>query len=111
MAHATVAPTVIDIRLVRTQPDVVKAALGRRGVEAAVVDRLAELDRRNRELTSERDDVRARVKALSKDVSLAQRASDSAKAQLLRDESRELGSRERELDDEATGVAAALRDL
>ena len=56
----------IDARRLRTDLDGVKAALGRRGVPAEEVERLAELDRRERTLKSQADDLRARVKTLSK---------------------------------------------
>ncbi len=43
-AHATVVADMIDIRLVREDAGAVKAALARRGVDGAEVDRLASLD-------------------------------------------------------------------
>ena len=58
----------LDIRRIRTEPDEVKAALARRGIDVAAVDEVAELDARQRALTSERDDLRSQIKALSKQV-------------------------------------------
>ena len=59
----------LDIRLLRTDPDAVRAGLSRRGGDAAAnVDRILELDAEQRRLGAERDDLRARVKAISKDV-------------------------------------------
>ena len=57
----------IDIRLVRDDAARrSKAALGRRGVDPAEVDRLVELDAAARAAVGRRDELRARVKALSK---------------------------------------------
>ena len=75
--HATVVPIMIDIRLVREDPDAVKAALARRGVDPAEVDRLLELDAgardgRGRAATS----CGAEVKELSKQVGEARKAGD-----------------------------------
>ncbi|HXA32405.1 MAG TPA: serine--tRNA ligase [Acidimicrobiales bacterium] len=81
----------IDIRLVREDADAVKAALGRRGVEAAEIDRLSGLDAAAREAIGHRDELRARVKALSKQVGEARRAKDGERAEALMAESRRLG--------------------
>ncbi|MEA2829143.1 MAG: seryl-tRNA synthetase, partial [Actinomycetota bacterium] len=71
----------IDSRRLRTDLDGVRAALGRRGVSAEEVDRLAELDRRERTLKSRADDLRAQVKVLSKEVGEARRAGDVVTAE------------------------------
>ncbi|HXD55250.1 MAG TPA: serine--tRNA ligase [Solirubrobacteraceae bacterium] len=50
----------LDIKLIREQPDTVRAALARRGGEtAAALDRVIELDRRRRELLPEIEGLRA----------------------------------------------------
>jgi seryl-tRNA synthetase len=51
---------VLDIRLIRSDPDRVRGALARRGPGAAeAVDRLLELDREWRELTTELEQLRS----------------------------------------------------
>ncbi len=87
----------IDIRLVRDDTDSVKAALARRGVDPAEVDRLVGLDMAARAAVSERDELRANVKAMSKQVGAARKAGDTALAERLADDSRAAGDREREL--------------
>ena len=101
----------IDIRLVRNDRDAVAAALARKGVDRADVERLAELDARQRELAGQRDDVRAQVKSLSKDVGAAKRAGDEAAAEKAAAESRRLGEEEKALDAEAGDVASQVREL
>ena len=101
----------IDVRRLRTEPDLVRAQLARRHIDLGPLDRAIELDQQVRTLTGERDGLRARVRAISKEVGAARRTGDTAAAEQLAAESRALGERERELD---AGVAAAegeLRDI
>jgi seryl-tRNA synthetase len=101
----------IDIRLVREEPDAVKAALARKGVDPDDVDRAAALDARRRDLTRRRDDIRARVNAISKQVGAARRTGDEAATGELMAESRALGQEQRAVEDEAQAVEHELRAL
>lgn len=103
----------LDIRRLRSEPDAVKAGLARRGDPAAVgdVDRAVELDARQRELVTQRDELRARVRVLSKEVGAMRRDGRDAEAEARQAESRELGQREKELDVEADAIADELRSL
>ncbi len=86
----------IDIRMVRDQSASVKAALGRRGVDPDEVDRLVALDEESRSAVGRRDELRAQVKSLSKQVGDARRSGDTATADKLAAQSRELGEEERQ---------------
>jgi seryl-tRNA synthetase len=99
----------IDIRLVRDDLASVKAALGRRGVDPAELDRLADLDQRSRAAIGHRDEYRAEVKALSKQVGQARKARDTARAEELTDRSRQLGDEERDLNAVAEAAQAEVR--
>lgn len=101
----------IDIRLVRNDPASVKTALARKKVDGSEIDLVAQLDRRLREMTSLRDDLRARVRSISKQVGLAKRVGDEASAENLAMESRRLGGDERSMDGDLADVESALRDL
>ncbi|HEU4842071.1 MAG TPA: serine--tRNA ligase, partial [Ilumatobacteraceae bacterium] len=103
----------IDVRLLRSDPDAVRAATVRRGDPALLeqLDRAAALDDDLREITARRDAIRARVNELSKDVGQLRRTGDTAAAEAKQAESRALGDEERALGAEHDGVAAALRDL
>jgi seryl-tRNA synthetase len=58
---------VLDIQLIRREPDAVRAALARRGeAAAAAVDELLELDRRWRAITTELEELRAEQNRASK---------------------------------------------
>jgi seryl-tRNA synthetase len=100
----------IDIQLIRRDPEGVRAALARRG-DASDLDRLIASDTRWRELTGRRDEVRGRVKALSKEVGEARRAGDAARSEDLAGQSRTLGQQEKSLDAEVALVEAERREL
>ncbi|HEY3841726.1 MAG TPA: serine--tRNA ligase [Acidimicrobiales bacterium] len=91
----------IDIRLLRDDPDGVKAALARRGVESAEVDAVLQADLAHRAHQARYEARRAEVKALSRQVGEAMKAGEAARADELRAESRRVGEDER-----AAGAAA-----
>ncbi|HRA35396.1 MAG TPA: serine--tRNA ligase, partial [Acidimicrobiales bacterium] len=101
----------LDIRRFRTEPHEVKAALARRGIDTAEVDVVVDLDARQRQLAAERDDLRSRVKALSKEVGRLRKEGLTAEAEANQAQSRELGDREQELADEAADVAQQVHQL
>jgi seryl-tRNA synthetase len=90
---------VIDVRLLRTDLEGVRAALGRRGkpellqqIEAAVA-----LDVQARDLALQRDALRAQVNDLSKQVGLLRRDKRNDEAEALMTQSRSLGEEEKTL--------------
>src|SRR5580704_11327863 len=85
----------IDIRLLREEPDAVKAALARRGVEAAEVDALIAADEAHRAQLATAEALRHEVKELSGQVGQAKRDGDEARAGELTARSRRLGEEER----------------
>ena len=102
----------LDIRRLRTQPDAVRTGLSRRGGDAAAhVDRILELDVEQRALGTQRDELRARVKVLSKEVGQRRRQDDAAGAEALMAESRTLGQTEKALGADADRLGEELRDL
>jgi seryl-tRNA synthetase len=91
---------VLDIRLIRSDPDAVRAALGRRGPGAAeAVDRLLELDERWRAITTQLEELRA-------EQNKASRALKGAPSEAQRAELGELAARGRALSDEETALRA-----
>ena len=91
----------IDIRVLREDPEGVKAALSRRGVEASEIDAVIAADVAHRAHQTRYESLRAEVKALSRAVAEAKRAGNEAQAEELREQSRRLG------DDERTAAAEA----
>jgi seryl-tRNA synthetase len=101
----------IDIRLARANPDAVKAALARKGVDPAEVERLMAADRRARHAVGRRDELRATVKELSRQVADARRAGGEALAAELAEQSRAIGEEATALDTEATSDQTEVRDM
>jgi seryl-tRNA synthetase len=90
---------VLDIRLIRSDPDGVRAALARRGPEAAAaVDRVLELDEHWRARTTEAEEVRAELNRRS-------RALKGAPTPEEREQLAELSARGRALSDEVAKLA------
>lgn len=103
----------IDIRLLRSEPEFVKAAMARR-VKPALLGELEHaeaLDARLREITSERDLIRAQVNGLSKDVATMRRTKDDSGAEELMAKSRSLGETEKKLASEYDEASSALREV
>ena len=101
----------IDIRLLRTDPQAVKAAIARRGEDASGLDRLVELDAQQRQLAEERDQVRNEVNTISKEVGGLHRDGKAEEAAELQAQSRELGAREEALSAEGDGLADEIREI
>jgi seryl-tRNA synthetase len=91
---------VLDIRLIRRDPDGVRAALARRGAEpAAAVDRVLDLDERWRSLTAALEELRAEQNRASK-------GRKGAPTPEEREQLQQLAARGRELSDEESSVRA-----
>jgi seryl-tRNA synthetase len=86
---------VIDIRALRADPDAVKAALARRGVEAAEVDAVLAADAAWSARVAAAEAMRAEVKEISRQVGQAKKAGNEAQATELSARSRQLGEEER----------------
>src|SRR5579875_1945220 len=95
----------LDIRLIRSDPDSVRAGLARRGdVAADAVDRVLELDERWRGLTTELEELRARQNRASKGLR-------GAPTPEQREEMAALAARGRELTELETIVRGELDEL
>lgn len=103
----------IDVRLLRTDFDSVRAAMSRRGKPDLLtqLDQALSLDLKLRDLAAERDAVRSKVNALSKEVGTLRRDGKDAEAQAVMDESRDLGERERDLQTQYDAVSEQLRTV
>ncbi|MFM8389174.1 MAG: serine--tRNA ligase [Actinomycetota bacterium] len=103
----------IDVRLLRNAPDAVRAAMDRRAKPDLIeqLDHALRLDARLRDIVVERDEVRRQVNDISKQVGALRKAGDTAGAEALMAQSRDLGARETGLAAESVEVEAALRDV
>src|SRR6478735_5001677 len=101
----------LDIRRIRTEPEAVKAALARRGIDTSEIDLAIDLDARQRALGPERVELRSQVKALSKQVGALRREGKAEEAERVQASSRALGDQEQELAARASALGDELRQL
>ncbi|NCZ93003.1 MAG: serine--tRNA ligase [Actinobacteria bacterium] len=103
----------IDLRQLRNDPDGVRELMSRRNKPELVdeLDHALRLDVRLRDITAERDGIRAKVNEVSKNVGALRKSGDTTAAEKLMAESRELGDKEVSLAGEYEEVSAALRDV
>lgn len=99
----------LDIRLIRNDSQAVKDGLARRGESTDVIDRLVDLDSQLRQLTGERDSLRAEIRRVSNEVGQMFRDNNREAATELQEMSRQLGAEEHALDDKADALETELR--
>ena len=98
----------IDIKKLREEFDATAAALARRGVEKAVLEKARDLDAKRRELISETETLKAKRNAASKDIGrIAKEGGDIAAA---KEEMRKVGDRIAEIDRELSVVEKDLKE-
>jgi seryl-tRNA synthetase len=103
---------VLDIQLIRRDPDAVRAALSRRGPDAAAgVDRLLELDQRWRAATTELEELRAEQNRASKGRKGPPTPEEREQLAALAARGRELSDEETAVRAERDAVLAALPNL
>jgi seryl-tRNA synthetase len=101
----------IDLVQLRREPEVVKAALARRGVSTQTMDEIMALDVEHRRLLQEAESLRAEVNDLSRQVGEAHRDKDVATAGELTQKSRSLGDQERQATEATEATGGVLRDM
>src|SRR5215831_5072036 len=96
---------VLDVRLIRDQPDVVRRGLATKG-GADLISELIALDGERRRLVRESEDLKALRNKASEAIGQAKRRGEDAAAEQAR--MREVGERIKALDDELKGVDAKI---
>jgi len=97
----------IDVRLVREDFDATAKALARRGLDRAALEEVRRLDEQRRALISAGDELRARQRALGKQVGAAR---DPGERQELIDRTRAVSAELAELEPAQQGAERALDD-
>jgi seryl-tRNA synthetase len=99
---------VLDLKLIREDPDRVRAALARRGEQAAAgLDAVLELDGQRRELIPRVEELRAERNAAADAIAQAKRVGEDAADAIAAQ--REVGAREKQLNGELAQVEERLR--
>lgn len=96
----------LDIKLIREQPDYVKQQLARFDFDAALVDRVLEFDERRRALLREVEELKAHRNTVSKEISKLKEAAEREPKIIAM---REVGDRIAALDKEVTAVEEGQR--
>jgi seryl-tRNA synthetase len=100
----------LDMRRIRSDPEAVKAALDRRGPGTSdAVDEVVAQDVEQRRLVARRDEVRGRIKSLSKQVGRLRGQGHADEAEALMAESRSLCDEEDALAKAAAELADRIR--
>ena len=98
----------IDVRKLKDEFDETAAALARRGVEKATLEKARDLDAKRRALLAETETLKAKRNAASKEIGkIAKEGGDIAAA---KDEMRKVGDRIAEIDRELAEAGAELRE-
>jgi seryl-tRNA synthetase len=104
----------IDIKLIRENPELVKSSQRGRGEDESIVDRLLELDTKRREAVSAFETVRAEQNVLSKSVGAAKGDEKTAlleKAKGLAAQVKEADAKRAELEAQTNEVAKLLSNV
>jgi seryl-tRNA synthetase len=98
---------VLDLRLIRRDPDAVRAALARRGdADVGVLDRVLELDVRRREILPRVEGLRAEQNAANQAIAAAKKSGESADEAIA--QMRQVAAEAKALDEELAQVDAEL---
>lgn len=95
----------LDINLIREQPDLVRTALRNRQMDASPVDSILQLDQKRRALLTEVEKLKAERNAVSKEIG---QSKDAAAKQSRIEAMRKVGDRIAALDQEVAEVEAEL---
>ena len=111
MSSTAKVNSMIDLKLLRENPDLVRASQRTRGEDPTLVDQLLEADARRRDAITAADAARAEQKAFSKSMGQQMRtASDEEKAQ-LREQGKEKAEAVKGLEAEQSAAEQAVHDL
>jgi seryl-tRNA synthetase len=103
---------VLDIKLIRDQPDFVRQRLATRGAgEMARVDQVLALDEQRRKLLGETETLKAQRNRVSKEIGALMGQKKIAEAEAKKAETRQIGDRIGELDRSVAGVEWARDEL
>jgi seryl-tRNA synthetase len=97
----------LDIKMLRENPDLIRNALDRRGASQALIDEALAADGRRRTLLRETEALKSRLNTVSKDIGKLRKAGVDTAAQQA--DMRALGDQIAALDDQVRDADAALR--
>ena len=99
----------LDVKMVRSQPDEVRRSLQRRGASTSSLDEFLTVEEERRRLVTEVEAMRAERKAASEAIGARKKAGEDASAEMTA--TRELGDRIKQREGELDAVEARLKTL
>lgn len=101
----------LELRFIRENFELVRERTARRHHDTTTLDRFPELDRRRREILGELENGRNQRKNESKEVGALKKAGREAEAGALMEQTRRLGERLKELEEQLAAVDAELEAI
>ncbi len=112
VASASYNAAMLDIKLVREQPDNVRQRLATRGAgDEARIDEMLKLDEQRRKLLAEVEALKAQRNRVSKEIGALMGQKKTAEAEAKKKETRDLGDKITELDKQAAAAEAERDEL
>jgi seryl-tRNA synthetase len=99
----------LDLRLIRNDPELVRAGIRKRGQDAAVLDELLTADARRRGLLTEVEGLKAERNRVSEEIAKIKQATGDASGMIV--EMRQVGERIKALDEQVRETDAELERL
>lgn len=101
----------IDLKLLRENPDVARESQRTRGEDPALVDQLLEADEQRREAISAADSARAEQKAFSKEMGQKMRTASDEEKQALREEGKQKAEHVKQIEAAQNAAEKKVHDL
>lgn len=92
----------LDIRLIRSEPEFVKDKVSKRGDDPKVIDEILELDKKRRELIAQTEELKSRRNKVSGEIAQKKRNKENADDVIL--EMRQVGDQIKEIDQELNQI-------
>src|SRR6266542_4163592 len=99
----------LDIRLIRSEPDLVRAGLARRGDGAGKLDELLAVDEEHRRLLQESEALKHQKNVVSQEINQLRRSGQEAGDKIAA--SREISDQIKALDDQARAAEERIQSL
>lgn len=101
----------LDLKLIRENPELVKEGLAKRKVDASVVDKILKLDEKRRKAISDSDRLKAERNQISSKIAKEKREGNSEKAKELQDMAKEISARVKEQSEIAKNIDNEVKNL
>ncbi|QTA37126.1 serine--tRNA ligase [Thermosipho ferrireducens] len=101
----------IDIKLLRKNPEIFKEALSKRNTSSDVISKILKLDKEWRELTTKVNELKAKRNTLSKLVAKAKAEKNESEAKRIIDESKEIGEKIKQVEEKQRLIEDEIETL